>query len=196
MLNNILKRTLDIIISLVSLVLLSPLLIVVAILIKIDSKGSVIFKHKRVGLNGKAIYVYKFRTMVENADKIGPHYTLPQDDRVTNIGKKLRRLSLDEIPQLINILKGEMSIVGPRPVSYKDVLTKQQQIRAKVKPGLTGLAQVNGRSLLTADEKNYYDIFYIENNNLIMDIKIILKTFDVVFKGKGINSDLKKEVSK
>lgn len=194
MLNNILKRILDIIISLAGLVILSPLLIIIAILIKVDSKGNIIFKHKRVGLNGRAIYVYKFRTMVENADKLGPQYTLPQDDRVTKIGRKLRRLSLDEIPQLINILKGEMSIVGPRPMSYKEILTEEQKIRSKVKPGLTGLAQVNGRSLLTAEEKSYYDTFYVEHNNLIMDIKIILKTFGVVFKGKGINSDIEKKI--
>lgn len=194
MLNNILKRTLDIIISLAGLVILSPLLIIIAILIKVDSKGNIIFKHKRIGLNGRAIYVYKFRTMVENADKLGPQYTLPQDNRVTKIGRKLRRLSLDEIPQLINILKGEMSIVGPRPMSYKEMLTEEQKIRSKVKPGLTGLAQVNGRSLLTAEEKSYYDTFYVEHNNLIMDIKIILKTFGVVFKGKGINSDIEKKI--
>lgn len=190
---NVVKRIIDIIISLVGLILLFPILLIISVLIKLDSTGGIIFKHKRVGLNGKPIYVYKFRTMIENASEIGPQYTLPQDNRVTKIGKKLRRYSLDEIPQLINVLKGEMSLVGPRPMAFREELTEQQQKRSSVKPGLTGLAQVNGRSSLTSQEKNYYDIYYVDNYNLFLDISIIIKTVSVVFKGTGINSDLKKE---
>lgn len=191
MYSKYIKRILDIVISLVSLILLCPLFIIISILIKLDSKGPIIFKHKRYGKNGKVFYVLKFRTMIDGADKVGPYYTMPQDNRVTQIGKKLRRLSVDELPQLINILIGDMSLIGPRPPAYKESLDEISLKRLTVKPGITGMAQVNGRSLLESSKRAEYDIYYGENVSFALDIKIILKTIDIVFKGIGVNSSIK-----
>ena len=181
------KRIIDIILSLIGIILLFPLFLIISLLIKIDSKGPVIFKHRRLGKNCEPIYVLKFRTMIDNAVSLGPQYTTSNDTRITKIGKFLRKTSLDELTQLFNILKGDMSIIGPRPDAYTDTPTDIQRKRTKVLPGVTGLAQVNGRSNLDEITSTKYDLEYIENYTLLYDLKIFLKTIVVVILKKGVN---------
>lgn len=181
------KRVIDMILSFLGIILLSPLFLIISILIKIDSKGPVIFKHKRLGKNCKPIYVLKFRTMVDNAVSLGPQYTSSNDTRITKIGKFLRNTSLDELTQLFNILKGDMSIIGPRPDAYTDIPTDIQRKRTEVLPGITGLAQVNGRSNLNEEARGNYDLEYIEKYNFIYDLKIFIKTILIVILRKGTN---------
>lgn len=189
------KRAFDFIVSLISLIILLPFFIIIAILIKIDSEGPVFFKQKRLGKNGEVFKIYKFRTMVKNAENKGDGIHIGKNDpRVTKIGKMLRNRSLDELPQMINILKGEMSLVGPRPpvpdFPYKyEKYGEKQKIRFKIKPGLTGWAQVNGRGVLSWQEKFKYDIYYVKNRSLLFDLKIILKTFKIVLLKVGIYKD-------
>ena len=181
------KRAFDIIFSITVLIILSPLFLLIALLIKLGSKGPVIFRHKRIGLNGKEFFVYKFRTMVENAPKIGPGLTEKNDPRITDFGRFLRNSSIDELPQLINIIKGEMSMVGPRPEIPEEVAKYsvfQKQV-LKVKPGLTGLPQVNGRATLSIPKKLRLDVYYVNHQNFWLDIGIILKTIIVVITRKG-----------
>ncbi|MEG1506141.1 MAG: sugar transferase [Bacilli bacterium] len=180
------KRLLDLVISIILFIALLPIFILISISIKLDSKGKIIFKHKRFGQNLEPIYVYKFRTMVENADKLGPQYTIKNDIRVTKLGKILRKTSIDELPQLLNILKGEMSLIGPRPDAYEDVASAHQKIRCRVMPGLTGLAQVSGRSSLSTNEKEYYDEEYVKNISFKLDCIIFFKTIKVVISSKNI----------
>ena len=177
----------DIILSLIGIILLFPLFLIISLLIKIDSKGPVIFKHRRLGKNCEPIYVLKFRTMVDNAVSLGPQYTTSNDTRITKIGKFLRKTSLDELTQLFNILKGDMSIIGPRPDAYTDTPTDIQRKRTKVLPGVTGLAQVNGRSNLDEETRGNYDLEYIEKYSFIYDLKIFIKTILIVILGKGTN---------
>lgn len=184
----IIKRLLDFILSLITLIILSPLLLVVALLIKLDSKGPVFYTQLRPGKNQKLFKVYKFRTMVQGADKhqkVGVE--VKQDDsRITSLGRFLRRFKIDEFPQLINILKGDMSIVGPRP-SLPDYLQQYEEWeleRFLVRPGLTGLAQVNGNIYLEREEKSAYDIRYIKEMSFFLDIKIIIKTVAIVLFGE------------
>lgn len=181
------KRIIDLLVSFTAILFLIPIFFIIAILIKIDSKGKVIFKHKRLGKDCKAIYVWKFRTMVENAINIGPEFTSLNDKRITKIGKMLRNTSLDELPQIINILKGDMSLIGPRPDAYTETPTSHQILRTKVLPGITGLAQVNGRSALTKEMREKYDESYIENYSFIFDVIILLKTIKVVIMKIGTN---------
>ena len=183
------KRILDFILSLIALIILSPILLVIAILVRIKLGSPVIFKQERPGLNEKIFTLYKFRTMTDKKDKEGN--LLPDSERLTRFGKMLRSPSLDELPELINILKGDMSIVGPRPllVEYLELYNEEQKHRHDVRPGLTGLAQVSGRNSLTWEEKFKEDIQYIENISLIGDIKIILKTVIKVFKREGISQE-------
>jgi exopolysaccharide biosynthesis polyprenyl glycosylphosphotransferase len=185
----IFKNIFDFLFSLFSIIILLPLFIIVAILIKFTDKGPIFFKQVRIGKNQKEFYIYKFRTMVVNADKIGPILTQKDDPRVTKVGKILRRTSIDELPQLINILKGEMSLIGPRPEVPEIVktYTDEQKNVFKVKPGLTGLAQINGRDELSIEEKLKYDIEYINNLSFLLDLKIFLKTFPVLLSSKGVN---------
>uniref|UniRef100_A0A7C3WY21 Sugar transferase n=1 Tax=Dictyoglomus turgidum TaxID=513050 RepID=A0A7C3WY21_9BACT len=192
------KEIIDIVLGTIGLILFSPLFIIIAILIKLDSEGPIFYKHLRVGRYGKPFYLWKFRTMYKDADKILDKYPelkkefekefkLKNDPRVTRIGKFLRKFSLDEIPQIFNILKGEMSIVGPRPVTFKE-LEKYGEYKdevLRVKPGLTGLWQVSGRSDLDYARRIALDLYYIQNWSLLLDIKIILKTIPAVFFGKG-----------
>lgn len=182
------KRLLDVFFSLILLVLLSPSLLVVAVLIKIDSKGPVFFLQQRPGKNTKLFRVYKFRTMIEEAIRyqlIGVEVQR-NDSRITTIGRLLRRFKIDELPQLINILKGDMSFVGPRPTlrEYLDQYEDWELRRFKVRPGLTGLAQVNGNIYLSQKEKSRYDIKYIEKISFITDLKIIIKTILIVIFGE------------
>ena len=181
------KRIIDIILSLIGIILFSPLFLIISLLIKLDSKGSVIFKHKRLGKNCEPIYVLKFRTMIENASLLGPQYTEDNDNRITKIGKFLRKISLDELPQFINVLKGDMAIMGPRPDAYTDGPTDIQSMRTNILPGITGLAQVNGRSNLDEKSRGDYDLEYIEKYSFICDLKIFIKTILIVVLRKGTN---------
>jgi len=183
------KPLLDFLFSLFSLILLMPLFIIVSILIKLTDKGPIFFKQIRVGKNQKEFLIYKFRTMVVNADKIGPVLTQDNDPRITKIGKILRRTSIDELPQLINILKGEMSLIGPRPEvpSIVKTYTEEQKNVFKVKPGLTGWAQIHGRDELSIDTKLKYDMEYINNLSFWLDFTIFIKTFPVLLSSRGVN---------
>ncbi|MDF2588411.1 MAG: sugar transferase [Anaerocolumna sp.] len=173
------KRKLDVILSLTALILLIPLFVILALLIRIKIGKGVIFKQKRVGKDEKVFTLYKFRTMNNKRDKKGK--LLPDEQRLSEFGKKLRSTSLDELPELINILKGDMSIVGPRPLfpHYLPYYTKEERLRHKIKPGLTGLAQINGRNTLGWAERFQYDIDYVKNITFLNDLKIIYKTFVV-----------------
>lgn len=188
------KRLLDIIISLIALVALLPVFILTALLIQLNSSGPVFFRQKRVGRNGKIFSLYKFRTMIKDAEKMtGPVWAEERDPRVTFVGKILRRMRIDEFPQLINVLNGDMSLVGPRPERpyFVDRLRRQMPFytrRLKVKPGITGWAQVKAgydTSIEDVKKKLEYDLFYIENISLRMDLKIILTTLYVMLRGKG-----------
>lgn len=180
------KRLIDIVLSLTGIIVLTPVMMIVALLIKLKLGGPVVFTQQRPGKNGKIFKMYKFRTMTNAKDANGK--LLPDEVRLTPFGKKLRSTSLDELPSLINILKGEMSIVGPRPllVDYLPLYNKEQARRHEMRPGLTGLAQVNGRNLLSWNERFKLDVYYIDNCSFILDVKIFLKTFYKVFKKEGI----------
>lgn len=180
------KRFLDIIISLIALILLSPVMLVVAILVRIKLGTPVIFKQERPGRNEKIFRLYKFRSMSDKKDENGN--LLPDTERLTKFGKILRATSLDELPELLNILKGEMSLIGPRPlaVSYLQYYNEKEKHRHDVRPGLTGLAQINGRNALNWEERFACDIEYVENITFINDLKILLKTVYKVFKRDGV----------
>ena len=193
------KRIADIFCSAIAIILLSPLFIIISIAIKATSKGPVIFVHKRVGKNGKEIGIYKFRSMVVNADALIEKFTpeqkeefqknfkLENDPRITKIGKFLRKTSLDELPQLFNILKGDLSIVGPRPIMEveTEIYGKYRDMLLSVKPGLTGFWAANGRSNTSYKKRRAMEIYYVKNRSLLFDIKIIFKTIISVFTGKG-----------
>lgn len=184
----LIKRLLDIMLSLFALIILSPLLIIVAILVRINLGTPVIFEQKRPGKNEKIFTIYKFRTMIDEKNEHGE--TIPDTLRLTKFGKTLRATSLDELPELINILKGDMSIVGPRPlhVRYLPLYNDEQKLRHNTRPGLTGLAQVNGRNSISWEEKFDWDIQYVKNISFVNDFKIIIKTIRQVLKRDGINS--------
>ena len=183
------KRLLDIITSLVSLIILLPLTVLIALAIKVDSPGPVFFFQERAGFKGKSFKIFKFRTMIVGAEKKGAGIFVEEGDpRITRIGQLLRKTSLDELPQLINILKGEMSLVGPRPtLPYQIENYNQEQLRRLlVKPGITGWAQVNGRSALNWPERIELDLWYIDNWSLWLDFKILLKTIKVIFEKSNL----------
>lgn len=183
------KRILDFILSLIAIIILSPVLSIVAILVRIKLGSPVIFKQERPGKNEKIFTLYKFRTMTDKKDENGN--LLPDSERLTKFGKALRSTSLDELPELFNILKGDMAIVGPRPllVEYLPLYNREQKHRHDVRPGLTGLAQVNGRNTISWEEKFKEDIEYIRNITLKNDLKIILKTVGKVLKREGISQE-------
>lgn len=180
------KRPMDFTLALLALIILSPVLLITAILVRIKLGSPVIFKQARPGLNEKIFNLYKFRTMTSETDENGN--LLPDDKRLTKFGKTLRSTSLDELPELINIIKGDMSIVGPRPllVEYLPYYTKEEQLRHSVKPGLTGLAQVNGRNAISWDRKLAYDVEYVKNISFMNDVKIIFQTAFKVIKKADI----------
>jgi undecaprenyl phosphate N,N'-diacetylbacillosamine 1-phosphate transferase len=186
--NKFPKRAFDIVFSLPVTILLSPVFVVIAIAIKLNSKGPVVFKQKRVGKNGEPFTFYKFRTMKTDVAPFGPSPKAADDLRLTKVGKILREYSLDELPQLFNVLKGDMSIIGPRPLYVSQIAewTEKQKKRLLVKPGLTGLAQISGRGELTREEKLELDVKYVETAGFWLDLKIILATVTQVFGQKNI----------
>ena len=183
------KRTLDFILSLLALIVLSPILLILYILVRIKLGKPAIFKQQRPGKDEKIFTLYKFRTMTDEKDENGN--ILPDEARLTKFGKFLRSTSLDELPELINIIKGDMAIVGPRPQLIRDMLfmTEEQRKRHSVRQGLTGLAQISGRNNITWEDKINYDLEYIENITFINDIKIIFKTIAKVFKRADISQN-------
>lgn len=176
------KRSIDFILSLVAIIILSPILAITAILVALKLGRPIIFKQERPGMNEKIFTMYKFRTMTDERDKNGE--LLPDEVRLTNFGKKLRSTSIDELPELFNIFKGDMAIVGPRPQLVRDMvfMTDGQRLRHKIRPGLTGLAQVSGRNSITWEQRIEYDLQYINNITFWGDMKIILKTVIKVLK--------------
>ena len=196
--NAALKRATDLIFSLLFLLIFSPILLLIAIAIKIDSPGPVFFKQERIGKDGTPFMLYKFRSMIKDAEKLFPKlallseveghiFKIKKDPRITRVGRYLRRLSLDELPQLINVLFGKMSLVGPRPPLPREVkkYDSWHMKRLRVAPGMTGLWQVSGRSDLPFEDMVRHDIFYIENWSLWLDFKIILQTIPTVLSGGG-----------
>jgi len=185
----IIKRPMDFILSLLAIIMLSPVIILVAILVRIKLGGPVLFTQNRPGKNEKIFKLYKFRTMTTELDNDGK--LLPDEVRLTKFGKFLRSTSLDELPGLFNILKGHMSIVGPRPllVQYLPLYNEEQKKRHLVRPGLTGLAQVNGRNAISWEDKFKYDVKYVEKVAFFGDIKIIILTAFKVIRRKDINSN-------
>ena len=187
--NNMLKRLMDVIVSLVALIALLPIWIVVPVLIKCDSKGPVFFIQNRLTKDGRQFRMYKFRSMTDARDENG--HLLPDEARLPQFGRILRSTSLDELPELINIFKGDMSIVGPRPllVKYLPLYNDFQKHRHDVTPGLTGWAQVNGRNALSWEKKFELDVWYAKNISFAMDVKIVLMTVMKVFRREGISSE-------
>jgi sugar transferase EpsL len=182
------KRIIDIIISLVVLVVLGPAMLLIALAIRLDTGGPAIFRQQRAGRHGRPFMFYKFRTMRQDAEPFGPSPKSGRDIRLTRIGGFLREYSLDELPQLFNIVKGDMSIVGPRPLylSQMSEWNERQKNRLLVKPGLTGLAQISGRGRLTIEEKLELDVRYVETAGFLTDLRIIYLTFAVLLNKKDI----------
>lgn len=203
MVYNGLKRVSDVLVSICAIIILFPLFIIITVLVKLDSKGPVLFRHKRVGYKGTSITIYKFRTMVENADALfdtfteeelrewKENYKVPNDPRMTRIGRLLRKTSLDELPQLIDILAGRMSFVGPRPVieeELHDKWTPEQQVKLlSVLPGLTGYWASHGRSNTSYSERIEMELYYVDHASLWLDIKILFLTVPNVLFQRGAN---------
>ncbi|MHA1268001.1 MAG: sugar transferase [Candidatus Helarchaeota archaeon] len=187
-----LKRLLDIIVSVTFIIILLPLFGIIALLVYISSGKPVIFKQARLGKNGVPFRIYKFRTMYNNAPDIrnpdGSAYNAEDDPRVTPIGKILRKSSLDELPQLFNVLKGEMSLVGPRPDQVDQIrfYTDKEKQKLRMKPGITGLAQISGRNRIPWEKRKQLDLDYIENFSIVLDLKILLKTIVYIFRQKDV----------
>lgn len=194
------KRCMDVLLSLIGLIILSPVFVLIAILIKFDTKGPVFFRQKRVGKQKKHFYILKFRTMSMDSPNDMPTHMLQGPDKfITKLGKFLRKTSLDELPQMINILKGEMSIVGPRPALWNqyDLVAKRDEYGVNdVVSGLTGWAQVNGRDEIPLDKKVEYDREYVENMSFSFDMKVLIKTFFNVIRSEGVVEGGKGEVLK
>lgn len=191
------KRSLDLITALFLVIILSPVMLIAAILIAVNRDGPILFKQERPGKDGKIFTVYKFRTMSTMLrDKNGNE--LSDFDRMTKIGNILRKTSVDELPQLFNIIKGEMSFIGPRPLlkEYLELYSPEQMRRHDVLPGISGWAQVNGRNTLTWDEKFAYDVYYVDHYSFKMDLKIFIKTIENVVSQDGINSDSENTMEK
>lgn len=189
MYSKVIKRCLDFLLSLIAIIVLSPVYLIVALLVKTKLGSPILFKQERPGKNEKIFKMYKFRTMTDEKDSDGE--LLPDEIRLTSFGKFLRSTSLDELPELFNILKGDMSIVGPRPllVRYLPLYNVKQKHRHDVLPGLTGWAQVNGRNAISWEKKFEYDVWYTQNISFILDVKILFMTVKKVFVKEGISSD-------
>lgn len=183
------KRFFDFVLSLLAIIILSPIILIVAVLVRIKLGSPVIFCQERPGKDEKIFKMYKFRSMTDERDEEGT--LLPDEVRLTSFGKKLRSTSLDELPELFNILKGDMSIVGPRPllVKYLPLYSAEQRKRHDVRPGLTGWAQANGRNAISWEEKFKYDVEYTEKYSFFMDLKIIFMTVRSVLRHEGISSE-------
>lgn len=183
------KRAIDIVCSGLGLIVLSPILVIAAILIRKNLGSPIFFTQDRIGKDGKVFKMIKFRTMLDATDKYGNQ--LPDEERLTSFGKLLRSTSIDELPELVNVFLGDMSLVGPRPllVEYKDLYSTEQWRRHEVRPGITGWAQVNGRNSISWSERFKLDVEYIDNYNLILDIKILFMTVLKVIKKDGISQD-------
>lgn len=183
------KRPQDFICALLALIILSPVILITAVLVRIKLGSPVVFKQERPGLNGKIFVLYKFRTMTDKKDKGGN--LLPDDQRLTRFGKMLRSTSLDELLELINIIKGDMAVVGPRPllVKYLGLYNEHQARRHEVRPGFTGYAQVHGRNSITWEDKFDKDVYYVDHISFLGDWKIIFQTIRTVVKREGISSD-------
>ena len=186
---NVVKRTIDIVCSGLGLIVLSPILLITAVLIRIKLGSPIFFTQDRLGKDGKVFKMIKFRTMLDAVDKWGE--PLPDEERMTSFGQLLRSTSIDELSELINVFKGDMSLVGPRPllVEYKELYSPEQFRRHEVRPGITGWAQVNGRNTLGWSERFKLDVEYVDNYNLFMDIKILFMTVLKVVKRDGISQE-------
>lgn len=187
---DIYQRVLDIVLSVIGLLVGIPLMVIFGILIKIEDNGPITYKQERLGKGGKSFYIYKLRSMRTDAEKFGAQWAEKDDPRITKVGKFIRKTRIDEIPQLFNILKGDMSIIGPRPERPSFTEEFNEEIpgfinRLAVKPGLTGWAQVNGGYEITPEEKLIEDIYYIKNRSILLDLKILFKTVKVVLTGDG-----------
>jgi lipopolysaccharide/colanic/teichoic acid biosynthesis glycosyltransferase len=185
-----LKRLIDLTLAMIFLILTGPVMLLTALVIKVDSHGPVFFRQERFGQNGKIFQIIKFRTMIEGAEDFGPRWTANHDPRITRAGRIIRKLRLDEFPQLINIFRGEMSFIGPRPLAHYSSMEKIRfyKYRILVKPGITGWAQVmfpDGLTLDTTPEKVKYDLYYIKNIGFLLDLAILLKTIRIVVFGRG-----------
>jgi lipopolysaccharide/colanic/teichoic acid biosynthesis glycosyltransferase len=186
------SRALDLLVASLTLALAAPLLALAAILIKLESRGPVFYRQRRVGRDGKPFELWKLRTMVPGAESMGAGiYVVEGDPRITRTGRLLRRFSLDELPNLINVLRGEMAIVGPRPTVQEQVdrYTDRQRRRLEVKPGITGWAQVNGRTSLPWPERIELDVWYVEHRSLRLDLRILARTIRMLATGHGLYSD-------
>ena len=189
MLQQKIKRSIDFLLALIGLILASPILLIVAILVKTKLGSPILFRQQRVGLNGEIFEMVKFRTMKDATDSEGN--PLPDEERLTKFGQLLRKTSLDELPELWNVLKGEMSLVGPRPllVEYLPLYSKEQMKRHHVRPGITGYAQVNGRNNISWTKKFELDVYYVENFSLWLDVKILFQTVAKVLGQADINQE-------
>jgi lipopolysaccharide/colanic/teichoic acid biosynthesis glycosyltransferase len=186
------SRALDLVVASVALAISAPLLAVAALLIKLESRGPVFYRQRRVGRHGQPFELWKLRTMVPGAESMGAGiYVVEGDPRITRTGRMLRRLSLDELPNLVNVLKGEMALVGPRPTVQEQVdrYTERQRRRLEVRPGITGWAQVNGRTSLPWPERIELDVWYVEHRSLWLDVRILAKTVRLLASGRGLYSD-------
>jgi lipopolysaccharide/colanic/teichoic acid biosynthesis glycosyltransferase len=184
------SRALDLLIAALGLILTSPLLLLAAIAIRLESRGRAIYRQRRIGKGGEPFELLKLRTMVPGSDPVGVGtVVLPDDPRITRVGRLLRRLSLDELPNLVNVLRGEMAIVGPRPTIEAQVrdYTPRQRRRLEVKPGITGWAQVQGRLGITWEERIEHDIWYVDNRSLRLDLRILGRTLWLVLTGRGLS---------
>ena len=189
MYRSFIKPLFDFLIASIILLILSPMLLIVTLLLTLVNKGNPFFLQVRPGKNGRLFTIVKFRTMTNEKDAIGN--LLPDNERLTPAGQLVRRTSIDEIPQLVNVVKGEMSLVGPRPLlpEYLPLYSKRQKKRHLVRPGITGWAQVNGRNAVTWEQKFEMDVWYVENQSFTLDFKILLKTIKKVLQSEGINSE-------
>ena len=196
MYKNLIKPSLDFISALMAVIVASPILLIFAILLLINNRGSLFFTQLRPGKNGKLFRVIKFKTMTDKKNANGE--LLPDDRRLTSIGKFVRATSMDELPQIFNILKGDISFVGPRPLlpSYLELYNERQAKRHYVKPGITGWAQINGRNAISWEQKFEYDAWYVENQSFLLDFKIVLGTFAKVFKSEGISENQQATMTK